>query len=180
MSEETDPQAEQAELVKEAWDGSYSFLGQPLAAWSHKRQRAAQRMGMIAPNWTPQDADAMRTGHSYPGHLDDVAIFFWLLSIKPRAEVAKGEQSANPWTVELAHSTPATARDAAFEHAEANGFASMNLMSTAEGKIKDPCARNWNEANEVFWSIFNGIEASKFRVETDAGDAEDGEREKKV
>ncbi len=178
MSDETDQQ----DAIDAAWDGRYSFLDKPLPAWSDKRQRAAHRMGMVCPNFTQQDRDMMMEGHDYPAHLDDVAIFFWLLSVKTEAELSDEERKAGAWTVELARATHRTAMQAAIEHAEKNGFCSMNLRRNEDGTFQNPGARNWSEANDVFYSVFNGIEASKFglKAEKQRGKPDKDSHEKKV
>ncbi len=172
MSEEIDPQTQtEQQAVEAAWDGSYSFLGEPLPRWDHVRARIAQAIGMKCPGFTEEDIDRLQQGLPYAGQLDDVAIFFWLLTLKEEAEIK--DRKVEPWSIERAHAVPGKARKAAFAYAAEKRFSAM--------KPGDPDAANWTEAARVFWAIFNGIEASKFVLESDTPERDTKDsREKKV
>lgn len=175
MPDEIDVHSQTHEdLAAAAWDGGYSFLGRPLLHWSRQRERVAQKMGMKCPGFTAEDIECLSRGTPYPGQLDDVAIFLWLCTIRTEDDIPLAERKENPglWTLERAHAAPAKALKAAVEYAERNAFCTY--------KPGDAGGANWAEAVTVFWAVFNGVEASKFAIETEGGPAGEDLREKKV
>ncbi len=174
MNTEDDPQTEtEQQAIEAAWDGRYNFLGKRLPEWSDNREMTAQTMGMKCPSFSAPDIDRIRLGEPYAGMLRDMAIFFWLLSIRPQSELTKEERKdPNVWSLENADALPGAALDAAKAYAHEHKFSSA--------KVGSPQAANYLEARTVFWAVFNGIEASKFVLESDAEPEDSGSREKKV
>lgn len=135
------------------------IFGEHLEPYSQYRYSIMQRMGMLWPY--PGEgamAQMMATGH-YPGLMDDMAIFFWVLRLKRPTEQTRLQVSAREWNTSRATILVREAKEAALEWA-------------SEFDILRPKTERFTKAFEIFMEMNTELHDAKFKIdaEKDQGD----------